>query len=146
MICSQNDIKFYKDFQLTNFNTLKIKSTAKLFYMPDNYGEMITIFKRTKDKTPIVIGNGSNVLFSSQGIEEPIIHTGLIKSVLALGQTLEVEAGIKTQTLAKYAYDKKLSGFEFGCFDCVFVCVFRVDSEIGVENFVNRFDFSSWVT
>ena len=24
MICSQNDIKYYKDFQLTNFNTLKI--------------------------------------------------------------------------------------------------------------------------
>ena len=113
MICSQNDIKFYKDFQLTNFNTLKIKSTAKMFYMPDNYGEMITIFKREREKTPIVIGNGSNVLFSSSGVEEPIIHTGLIKTTVSLGQTIEVEAGLKTQTLSKLAYDKKLSGFEF---------------------------------
>lgn len=113
MICSQNDIKFYNDFQLTNFNTLKIRSTAKIFYMPDNYGEMISLFKRNKNNKPIVIGNGSNVLFSSLGIESPIIHTGLIKSTLSFNQTMEVEAGIKTQMLSKIALDKKLSGFEF---------------------------------
>lgn len=113
MICSQNEIKCYNDFQLTNFNTLKIKSVAKFFYMPDNYGEMISLFKRYKDVTPIVIGNGSNVLFSSKGIQEPVIHTGLIKNALFLGNTLEVEAGIKTQALSKLAFEKKLSGFEF---------------------------------
>ena len=113
MICSQNEIKCYSDFQLTNFNTLKIKSIAKFFYMPDNYGEMISLFKRYKDVTPIVIGNGSNVLFSSKGIQEPVIHTGLIKNALFLGNSLEVEAGIKTQMLSKLAYEKKLSGFEF---------------------------------
>ena len=89
MICSQNEIKFYNDFQLTNFNTLKIRSSAKIFYMPDNYGEMMTLFRRNKTKNPIVIGNGSNVLFSSQGVQEPIIHTGLIKTVLSFNQTLE---------------------------------------------------------
>ena len=113
MICSQNEIKFYNDFQLTNFNTLKIRSSAKIFYMPDNYGEMMTLFRRNKTKNPIVIGNGSNVLFSSQGVQEPIIHTGLIKTVLSFNQTLEAEAGIKTQALSKMAYEKKLSGFEF---------------------------------
>ena len=99
MICSQNEIKFYNDFQLTNFNTLKINSVAKLFYMPDNYGELISLFKKYKDNTPIVIGNGSNVLFSSLGIKNPIIYTGLIKSNINFGSNFEVEAGIKTQTL-----------------------------------------------
>ena len=113
MICSQTKIKYYNDFQLTNFNTLKIKSMAKYFYMPDNYGEMISIFKKFKDNTPIVIGHGSNVLFSSQTIENPLIHTGHIKTAIFLGQNVEVEAGIKTQMLAKMALDKKLSGFEF---------------------------------
>jgi len=113
MICSQNDIKCYKDFQLTNFNTLKIKSTAKLFYMPDNYGEMISLFKKYKENTPIVIGSGSNILFSSQTIEQPIIYTGNISYIRCSNNIIEVEAGYKTQSLSKYALSKNLSGFEF---------------------------------
>ena len=113
MICSQNEIKSYKHFQLSNFNTLKIESKAKLFFMPDNYGEMISVIKKYKSQNPIVIGNGSNVLFSSHGVEEPLIHTRCIKSVLVLGETLEAECGVKTQALAKLAYEKGLSGFEF---------------------------------
>ncbi len=113
MICSQNDIKFYEDFYLTNYNTLKIKAIAKRFYIPDNYGEMISLFKKHKDNTPIVLGNGSNVLFSSIKIERPIIYTGLIDNVNFSGSNLEVETGIKTQTLSKLALEKELSGFEF---------------------------------
>ena len=113
MVCSQLKIKHYDDFQLTNFNTLRIKSTAKEFWMPDNYGEMISLLKKFKDRNPIVIGSGSNILFSSQTIEEPIIYTGNIKTVLNFGELIEVEAGIKTQTLSKLALDKGLSGFEF---------------------------------
>ena len=113
MICSQNDIKFYNDFQLTNFNTLKIKSTAKYFYMPDNDGELITLLKKYKNMSPVVIGNGSNILFSSQGVEQPVIYTGKMKSCLVLGEIVEVQAGLKVQTLSKIALDKKLSGFEF---------------------------------
>ncbi len=113
MICSQNDIKFYNDFQLTNFNTLKIKSTAKYFYMPDNDGELITLLKKYKNLNPIVIGNGSNILFSSKGVEEPVIYTGKMKSSIIIGNILEAQAGVKVQTLSKLALDKKLSGFEF---------------------------------
>jgi UDP-N-acetylmuramate dehydrogenase len=113
MVCSQLEIKHYDDFQLTNFNTLRIKATAKEFWMPDNYGEMISRLKKFKDKNPIVIGSGSNILFSSQYIEEPIIYTGFIKDAIIIGETIEVEAGYKTQALAKLAYEKGLSGFEF---------------------------------
>lgn len=114
MICSQNEIKLYKDFQLTNYNTLKIKAKAKLFYLPDNTGEMISLFKKYKDDTPIVIGNGSNILFSSQIIKTPLIYTGNIKSIaLKQNNVIEVSLGAKTQTLSKFAYEKGLSGFEF---------------------------------
>lgn len=113
MICSQNEIKFYNDFQLTNFNTLKIKSCAKYLYIPDNYGELITLFKKNKHISPIVIGNGSNILFSSQGVENPLIHTGLMKSHITIGTIIEAEAGMKVQALSKLAYEKKLTGFEF---------------------------------
>lgn len=113
MICSQIKIKYYDDFQLTNFNTLKIKSTAKLFYMPDNSGELISLFKKHKDKTPIILGAGSNVLLSSKGIDSPVIYTGKMNSIFHLNNTLEVDAGVKTQFLSKFALEKKLSGFEF---------------------------------
>ena len=113
MICSQNDIKFYNDFLLTNYNTLKIKSRAKLFFMPDNYGEMITLLKRYKDNNPIIIGNGSNILLSSKGIDEPVIYSGNINTISHLGNIIEAEAGVKAQALSKFAYEKKLSGLEF---------------------------------
>ena len=113
MVCSQLKIKHYDDFQLTNFNTLRIKATAKELWLPDNYGEMISLLKKFKSINPIVIGSGSNILFSSQYIEEPIIYTGYIKEAIVIGETIEVEAGMKTQTLSKLAYDKGLSGFEF---------------------------------
>jgi len=113
MICSQNDIKFYSDFQLTNFNTLKIKSCAKYFYMPDNDGELVSLLKKFKNMNPVVIGNGSNILFSSKGVDEPVIYTGNIKSMLAIGNTIEAGAGAKVQALSKLALDKKLKGFEF---------------------------------
>ena len=113
MICSQNDIKFYKNFQLTNFNTLKIKSTAKLFYMPDNEGELVSLLKKHKKDSPIVIGNGSNILFSSSGVEEPVIYTGRISSTSVIGNTIEAGCGVKVQALSKLALEKKLKGFEF---------------------------------
>lgn len=113
MICSQNDIKYYKDFQLTNFNTLKIKSTAKYFYMPDNEGELVSLFKKYKNENPIVIGNGSNILFSSNGVEAPIIYTGRISSTLVFNNTIEADCGVKVQALSKLALEKKLTGFEF---------------------------------
>ena len=113
MICSQNDVKFYEDFYLTNFNTLKIKALAKYFYIPDNYGEMVSLFKKFKNKTPIVLGNGSNILFSSMKIENPIIYSGNMKSCVFLSDNAEIECGTKTQTLSKAAYKKGLSGFEF---------------------------------
>ncbi len=113
MICSQIDVKYYDNFQLSNYNTLKIKSTAKNFFLPDNSGELITIIKKFKNENPIILGNGSNVLFSSKGVVEPIIHTSKMNSINFLGSTLEVDCGVKTGYLSKFALDKGLSGFEF---------------------------------
>ncbi len=113
MIFSQNDVKHYDDFYMSNFNTLKIKSRAKVFYMPENCAELITLLKKFKDKNPIVLGNGSNVLFSSLGVDEPVIYTGKIDTILNLGTLIDVEAGYSTQKLSKFAYERGLSGFEF---------------------------------
>ena len=117
MICSQNDIKYYENFQLMNFNTLKIKSIARHFYIPDNIGEFVSLLKKNKKEYPefksIIIGNGSNVLFSSLGVEEPIIYTGRVSSVFVMGNIIEADCGAKVQALSKLAYEKKLKGFEF---------------------------------
>ena len=115
MICSQLDVKVYEDFYLNNFNTLKMSSMARKIYFPDNYGEMISVIKKYKKEgiNPIVIGNGSNILFSSQTIEEPIIYTGRIGTLFRIGSKVTAEAGVKTQRMAKFAFDRGLSGFEF---------------------------------
>ena len=87
MVCSQIKIKHYDDFLLTNFNTLRIKSIVKKLWFPENYAEMVTILKKLKDESPIILGNGSNVLFSSQGIDAPIMSTRNVKSVSIFSNT-----------------------------------------------------------
>ena len=113
MICSQNDVKFYENFRLTNFNTLKIKADAKLFILPDNDGEFVGTIKKYSKQNPVILGNGSNILFSSGGIERTVIYSGNLDRISLSGSKLEVQAGVKVQTLSKYAYEHSFYGFEF---------------------------------
>ena len=98
---------------MTNFNTLKIQSDAKLFIMPDNDGEFVGVVKKYKDENPIILGNGSNILFSSYGIERPVIYTGNVDKISLSGSKIEAQAGAKVQNLSKFAYEHSLCGFEF---------------------------------
>ncbi len=126
MICSQIKIKYYNDFLLTNFNTLKINARASEFWIPDNSGEMVSLLKKYKNNSPIILGMGSNVLFSSIKIENPIIYTGSINKISLQKDVLTAEAGVKSQYLSKFALSKSLSGFEFliGIPSTIAGCVF----------------------
>ena len=94
---------------LVDFNTLKIKSEAKKLYIPQNMEEFISLL----DKGTVVLGAGSNILFSSLGVEEPVICTKKLDKINIEDDTIRVECGYKTQKLSKTAYDNNLSGFEF---------------------------------
>ena len=109
--CSKNSIEFYKNFQLQNFNTLKMSSIADIAFFPKSESEMCSIFKMY-DKVH-VLGWGSNTLFSSLGVREPVIITKKMSDISFRKDIVEVEAGASVQKLAVEAYNNSLSGFEF---------------------------------
>ena len=109
--CSKNSIEFYKNFQLQNFNTLKMFSIADIAFFPKSESEICSIFEMY-DKAH-VLGWGSNTLFSSLGVREPVIITKKMSEISFRKDVAEIQAGAAVQKLAVEAYNNSLSGFEF---------------------------------
>ena len=109
--CSKNNIEFYHNFQLKNFNTLKMSSCADLVYFPKDEREFCSIFDLHDNVC--VLGWGSNTLLSSLGIKTPLIITKKMSDISFRCNTVEVEAGASVQKLSQEACNNGLSGFEF---------------------------------
>ena len=109
--CTKNNAEFFRDFELRNFNTLKISSKADLVFFVKNEAEICTIFQTYKNA--IMLGAGSNVLLSSKGIRQPVIITKNMCEISFRRDCVEIEAGAKTQKVSLEAYNNSLSGFEF---------------------------------
>ena len=104
-------LKPFKNFDLTNYNTFKVKSSASVVYFPESEEDVIELFK--EDKTPLVLGSCSNVLFSSRGIKAPLVFLKNLNKTTDLNDIIYVEAGVKSPVLSKWALDNSLTGFEF---------------------------------
>lgn len=106
-----HSIKCEKNFDLKNFNTYKISSTARIAYFPQNIQELTLLLKELE--TPFVLGGGSNILCSSEGIEQPVILTHKIDEISLQNGTIRVAAGVKVPVVSRFALKNSLSGFEF---------------------------------
>ncbi|MBR1618080.1 UDP-N-acetylmuramate dehydrogenase [bacterium] len=100
-----------QNFNLENYNTLKLKSISSEFYLPVDKDDFYYLLQELKN--PIVFGAGSNILFSSKGVTEPLICTKKLDNFSIKDNIIEAQAGIKTQLLSKIASENSLSGFEF---------------------------------
>ena len=103
-----------QNFPLKEHTTLKIGGVAKNAYLPNSIEEIYEIKNNTCGERIAVIGEGSNLLVSSQGVEEKIIITKNLKKYEFLDEeTIKVECGLKSASLAKILLENSLSGMEF---------------------------------
>ena len=105
-------MKKYENYDLKNYTTLKISSIAKVVYIPDTKEEFIDLLRNIKD-TPVILGGGSNVLLSSNGIDTPVVLTANLKETTIKDTTIKAQCGVKTGVLSKIAAEHNLSGMEF---------------------------------
>lgn len=107
--CSEN-------FKIAEYTTLKIGGCAEYAYFPSNHDEIITVRNHLLEKQMkiTIIGAGSNLLVSSQGIKGGVIFTNNLKE-LEIGDDgrVKVGCGVKSAYLAKVLLDKSLTGLEF---------------------------------
>lgn len=100
------------NYPLKNLTSFKIGGNAEHMYFPQTVNEMVYLLK-TLDK-PLVMGNWSNALVSSQGIEGNVISTQFLNKIEKVSPTrLLIEAGVKGPMASQFAAENGLSGFEF---------------------------------
>ena len=91
---------------------------ADLYVVPGTLGELMNVTDLVRRlKVPyLILGNGSNILFTDGGFHGVVIRVGEgLDRVRIEGQTVFVEPGVSLAKLAKMAAAEGLTGLEFAC-------------------------------
>ncbi|MEJ8752719.1 UDP-N-acetylmuramate dehydrogenase [Lagierella sp. ICN-221743] len=104
------------DEPMKNHTTFKIGGPCDVLIMPNTTEQILNALKLVKenDLVYMVIGNGSNLLVSDQGIRKVIIklHKNFSKITLD-GSKITSQAGATLKEIADFALENSLQGFEF---------------------------------
>ncbi len=115
---SERNISFLQDEPMKNHTTFKTGGNASVFICPGSEDELSEILKLVKKcgLKPFILGNGSNLLVSDEGIKDrPVIYIddGLDFVRLVDENTIEVGAGASLSSLCRFALENSLTGLEF---------------------------------
>ena len=104
-------MKIEKDYELKKHTTFQIGGKAKMVYFPETVEEL----EQTLSENPnaIVLGNGSDVLISSEGIDGDVIITTEINEFEINGTKVYATCCVKAPVLSREVAEKGLSGMEF---------------------------------
>ena len=103
----------HKNFNLTNFNSYKLKAHCAMAFFPENEEEIKEFFRSTRNY--VMLGSGHNVILSKEFYEKDfLIFQGNFRNARVnkkLG-IIEAEAGITMLELSELALQNGLSGIE----------------------------------
>ena len=138
------DYKSIYDFALANgceatFNeplkkhtSFKIGGNAALFVVPQTDDALSAIFKKCSDENirTVIIGNGSNLLVSDDGIDAVVILMTRENGEIRLVDETEIycDAGVSLTKVCRFALENSLSGLEFA---------FGIPGSVGGAVFMN---------
>ena len=100
-----------ENYEIKNLTSYKIGGIAERVYFPENQSELIELLKELKDYS--ILGNCSNVLFSSNGYKGNLIITTELNQYEIRGTKVFAACGVKGPLLAQKTSEACLSGFEF---------------------------------
>lgn len=105
-------MKVYKNFDLTNYNSYKIRANCDTAYFPEKEEDVVSFF--ALNKAFILLGSGHNIILSKEHYQIPIVlFNGNYNKITQIDNgLLEIEAGAMMWDVAKFALEKGLSGLE----------------------------------
>lgn len=106
-------MKVLSNFDLTNYNSYRIKATCKNAYFPENENDIVSFYN--ENDSYILLGSGHNVILSKEYYDTNfLIFNGNYNKSKINKQTgiVEAEAGITMLRLSELALDNSLSGLE----------------------------------
>ncbi|NEX01599.1 UDP-N-acetylmuramate dehydrogenase [Pseudobutyrivibrio sp. NOR37] len=105
----------FVDEPMKGHTTFRIGGPADIYIEPD-YASIIPLIKYLKEQDVqfMIIGNGSNLLVSDEGIDGVVISLGKNSDAITInGDTMVVEAGAMLSSVANAAANAGLTGLEF---------------------------------
>ncbi|MDD4294400.1 MAG: UDP-N-acetylmuramate dehydrogenase [Candidatus Omnitrophica bacterium] len=101
-----------KTVELSAMTTIKIGGTVKNFFICEDVKDLTSLITAYKHYN--ILGNGSNLLVSDNGIENPVIKLGGgFKHISHTGNLLEAGAGVSVRNLINYCIINNLGGLSF---------------------------------
>ncbi len=106
-------MKIYSDFDLTNYNSYKIKAFCKRAFFPENEEDFIKVFENSETKK-IIIGGGYNIILAKEYYDEDfvIISETYSKIEVLEDNIVACQSGASTIALSEFALGNSLSGVE----------------------------------
>src|SRR5574344_81696 len=102
-------VEVLDNYSLKNLTSFKIGGFAEHFYIPKTIQEFVYLLKVLDN--PLVMGNWSNAIVSSNGILGNVISTSQLNKIKIDGRKVFAECGVKGPTISKFACENGLSGF-----------------------------------
>ena len=100
---------------LSQHSSFRIGGAADLALFPQSTEKLcqaLTLLREQNIPT-LVIGNGSNVVFSDDGYRGAVVFTGKCRKIQIDGDIVIADSGVLLSTLSSAVRDESLSGLEF---------------------------------
>ena len=104
-------VEIFENYEIKNESTFRIGGKVKKVAFPSSIEELVELLKT--GEYDLVLGNCSNILFSSDFIDKNIIITKNISQYCFQGSKLFLTCGVKGPIISKEAQKLGLSGLEF---------------------------------
>jgi len=117
VVLRDKGVKFRLEEPLARYTTMGIGGPAEVIAFPASTAELVTVTElASSTSVPTrLLGGGSNLLVSDQGVRGLVIHVGAMKVMGFLpGAKVEVEAGVSFPALVRAAAARGLRGLEGG--------------------------------
>lgn len=108
-------IDWEQNCPLSRHSSFRIGGAADIALFPQSTEKLcqaLTLLREQEIPT-LVIGNGSNVVFSDEGYRGAVVFTGKCRKIQIDGDVVIADAGVSLSTLASAVRDESLSGLEF---------------------------------
>lgn len=102
------------NFDLTYYNSYRIKSKCKIAYFPTSEEDFVEIYKNHNPKKIIIIGGGWNIILSKAFYDNAFIIVGdSFSSMSLVGEgKIECQSGANTKNFSEFALAHALTGAE----------------------------------
>ena len=111
------DLKWAADEPMAKHTSFRIGGPAKRMAFPKTREQLVVLMGFLQDAgvKPLLIGNGTNLLITDEGLDTVVIDTSarLAQMRLTLEDTIEADAGVSLCQLAVFAWKQGLTGLEF---------------------------------